>query len=268
MNGIELLVSHAVPFFLVLMRLAGLMFFTPILANRTIPRRVRIVLAFSLAVAVYPALPAAAQTAPEVDLVGLVPLVVGEVLLGLVLGFMAALPIIALDIAGFVMGHQMGLGMARVYNPEANADTDVLGQLLMYLGIACFVALGGLEAVMSALVGTFGRLPPGGLALAATPIDAIMAVFSSGFELALRVGTPVLCVIFMVMATMGLLSKTMPQLNVMTIGFTLKMVVGLAMLLLSVGIAQQAISGHIESTLRQIVGWAASLGASPTLATP
>lgn len=259
--GIEPLLGHAVPFGLVMARLAGLFVFAPVLANRTFPRRFRVLLTATMALAVYPTLPAAAQVEPSVDLLGLVPLLVGELLLGVVIGLIAALPIICLDLGGFVMGHQMGLSLARSYDPGANTDTDAVGQLLMYLGLATFLALGGLEALYAGLIFTFGRLPAGGLASGQVPLDVILAALSSGFELGLRVSVPVAAVVFLAMIALGLLSKTVPQFNIMTVGFTLKIILGLLILLVSVGAIQAAVGEHVEQNLRGLGAWIGSLGA-------
>lgn len=261
MNGLEPLLQHVIPFVLVAARLAGLFIFTPVLSNRLFPRRFRALLVLMFSAALYPTLPTSVQTPPATDLVGLLPLVVGEVLIGLVLGFIAALPIICLDLAGFMMGHQMGLGLARVYNPDAGTDTDILGQLMMYLGLGTFLALGGIEVLFSCLVSTFGRVPPGGLALTQIPLEFIISVLGSGFELGVRVALPVVAIIFLIMVALGLLSKTVPQLNVMTVGFTIKIMAGLVILLLAIGSIQGAMGEHLAHVLRQIDGWAGSLGA-------
>lgn len=259
MVGLELLAQHLVPFMLVVARLSGLFLFTPVLTNRTFPRRFRVMLALAFAAALYPTLPTAAQTPPNIDIMELLPLMVGEILIGLCIGFVAMLPITCLDLAGFIMGHQMGLGLARVFNPESNADTDILGQLFMTVGIAVYIAMGGLEVVYSTLIHTFGRIPPGGVSLAQTPLDLMLHVLSSGFELALRVAAPVVAVIFLLMIALGLISKTMPQLNVMSVGFTIKIVVGLVIAMVAVDAISDASAATIEQTLRSIAAWTQSL---------
>lgn len=271
MINFEPFLQHLVPFSLVVARLAGLFVFTPLLANRMVPRKFRALLAVMFAAAVYPGLPGEWHAAPMVDLSGLVPLLLGETLIGLVMGFIAGLPIVSLDMAGVITGHQMGLGLGRVYNPDLGEDTDSLGQLLMYVGLSGYVAVGGLDAMFLALVFSFHRVPVGGLSAPdAVPIDAIVGVLTSGTELALRVAAPVLCIIFALMIAIGLLGKTMPQINIMSVGFTLKIFMGLGLLAISMAAIQQVSSEEIERVLSMIVEWGRTMtpGGPPAAGVP
>lgn len=259
MLSIEPILRHIVPFTLVVFRLAGLLVFTPLLSNQGVPRKFRAMLAVMLGAAVYPSLTVQLQTPPDTDLVGLLPLIASETLIGVVIGFLAAVPVLAMDMAGFLMGHQMGMSLGRVYNPEMGTDTDVFGQLLMYVGLGAFVALGGLDAAYLALVSTFERVPVGAFALDRAPLESIVGVVASGFELALRVAAPIMAMIFLLMIALGFLTKTMPQINVMSVGFTIKMLCGLAMLAVSLATMREATAAEIERVLRMMVDWGRSL---------
>jgi flagellar biosynthetic protein FliR len=107
--------------------------------------------------------------------------------------------------------------------------------MLMYLGLGVFVSLGGLEALYLSLASTFERVPPGGFGLGMLPLDAIVGVVASGFELAIRVAAPAVCIIVLIMIAMGFVMKSMPQINVLSIGFTVKIIGGLLMVTLSLG---------------------------------
>jgi len=259
MPTLEPLLRHVVPFMLVVFRMAGLLLFTPVLANKSMPRQFRVMLAVMFGAAIYPVLPGAAQIEPNIDLAGLVPLIVSELLIGVVIGFLAGLPVLAMDMSGFLMGHQMGLSLGRVYNPDVGSDTDVFGQVLMYVGLGTFVALGGLEAVYVTLATTFRNVPVGSFAMDRVPLDAIVGVIASGVELAVRVAAPVLAIVFMLMIALGFVMKTMPQINVMSVGFTLKILFGIAMLAASLTAMKRATSDEIERVMWMVVNWGRSL---------
>ena len=262
MLSVEPILWHAAPFVLVLTRLGGLFVLTPLLANRSMPLKFRALLALAISAALYPTLPAAAHAPPETSILMLAPMVVSEFLVGMVMGFIAVVPVMALDLGGFIVGHQMGMGLARAYNPDADVDTDLLGQILMYVGLGAFLALGGLEAVFSSLARSFADIPPGGLALTDLPIHSMVAVLTSGFELAVRVSAPALGIIMLLLIAMGFIMKTMPQINVLTIGFSIKIVFGLLLLAASLPAVQQAAAGGITTALNRIPDWTASLGRS------
>ncbi len=252
----ESILWQVLPLMLVVARVSGLFLFTPLLANRMAPRRVRAMMALVMGTALYAGLPGTARALPETDLLGLVALVAGELLIGAVMGFIAALPVFAMDLAGFIIGHQMGLGLARVYNPEVDADTDVLSQLLMYVGLGVFVSLGGLEALFLSLARTFERIPPGTFGVADAPLDTIVGVLTGGFELAIRVAAPALCIILLVMIAMGFMMKSMPQINVLSVGFTVQILCGLGVVILSLWTAQQAAGDEIVRVLELVDRWA------------
>jgi flagellar biosynthesis protein FliR len=257
--SIEPLLEHVAPFALVVSRIAGLMVLTPLLANRLLPRRFRALIAIMFAAAVYPGLAGQWHLAPDADLVTLLPLLASELLIGVSIGFLAGLPIVGLDAAGYLMGHQMGLGLARVYNPEVGEDTDIMGQLLMYIGLAIFVSIGGLESMFLALMSTFEQVPVGAFAADRLPMDVILGVLSSAFELAIRVSAPVLCIVLLLMIAMGFVMKTMPQINILSVGFALKIIFGLGILILALIAIQSAATDEIIRVTNLIVQWAQSL---------
>jgi len=258
---LDIINAHAVPFLLVAFRLAGLAVFTPVLAITGMPRPFRILLALMLAAAVYPGLPTHLQLQPDLTLVELLPLVAGELAIGAVIGFIAAIPIASLDLAGLVMGNQVGLGLARVYNPDTDTDSEAIGQLMTYLGVSAFVAMGGLDALYLSVVRSFDRVPMGGLAPSQVPLDLITGTIASGFELALRVAMPVIGVILLVLAAMGALMKTMPQFNVLTVGFAIKILIALFVIAAAASAIHNAAADEIEHTLTTIARWVDAQGA-------
>lgn len=226
MPGIEPLIAHAVPYALVVTRLIGLFVFAPMLTSLSIPVQARVLLAFMLGAAVYPAIPVHYADVP-LDLFGLAPLLVSETLIGVCVGVIASVPVMILQLGGHVTGFQMGLSMASVYNPEFDTNSDVVGETLFYLGFAVFLTVGGLEATYAALLTTFERVPLGGMAVSSAPLETYVGLASSGFEMALRVSGPAMAMVFLVLVAMGFVMKTMPQINVMSVGFAVKIVVGL-----------------------------------------
>ncbi|MCL4220550.1 MAG: flagellar biosynthetic protein FliR [Phycisphaerales bacterium] len=257
---IEYLHPLVVPFAFVLTRILGLFMFTPLLSSTVVPGKFKTLFAFMFALAVFPTaarngLPASA--ASDIATIGMV--MFGELLIGVVLGLLAGLPIAALQMGGFIMGYQMGLGLAQAYNPEMDGSDDVISQLLFFMGITAYIAAGGLDTVFVALLGTFDRVPVGAFAGQHVPLDLYVGILSSGLELAIRVAAPVLGVILLALLAMGFVMKTMPQINILSVGFAAKIVAGLAMLAVSVSAVDSALREDLFSTLDQILGWVDSL---------
>lgn len=253
----EPLLRQIIPGTLVAFRLAGVLIFAPLLSSVMIPARVKVLMVAMLAVAIYPALPPAAVAwHGSLSAVTLLPVVVGETFIGFVIGLLASIPLMSLEVAGVVMGQQMGFGLARVYNPEIDFDVDILGQLMFYIGFGIFLALGGLEVLVGAVVRSFERLPVGLGLLGRPPLDLLVGLLASGFELALRVAMPVVATIILSLIVFAVLGKTMPQISVMNIGFTIKIILGLLVIAAAVGAVSGAVRDDLARVLRTVTLWA------------
>lgn len=258
---IDYLHPLVVPFAFVLTRILGLFMFTPLLSSTVLPGQFKALFAFMFALAVFPAAARDGIPQPAVYDVATIGMVMfGELLIGVVLGLLAGLPIAALQMGGFIMGYQMGLGLAQAYNPEMDGSDDVISQLLFFMGITAYIAAGGLDTVFVALLGSFDRVPVGAFTSQQVPLDLFVSILSSGLELAVRVAAPVLGIILLALLAMGFVMKTMPQINILSVGFAAKIVAGLAMLAVSVGAIDLALREDLFSTLDQILGWVDSLG--------
>lgn len=257
---LEPLIQHVGPFLLVLFRLSGLAVFAPVVGSPLIPARVRLLLMFMLAVAIYPTLPADQQAPVRLDLLSLAPAVAAETMIGLTIGLIAALPMYAVQLGGQVMGQQVGLGLAGIYNPALDTESDVVGQMLLFVAIAIFAAVGGLDLMFSCVVHTFARVPVGHALGVQPPLELFSGVVGSGFEMALRVAAPVLCIIMIETVGTGFLMKTLPQLNIMSIGFGAKVVLAFLVLAWAIGAMGDAIADDIGHALAVVTGWASGLG--------
>lgn len=255
MTDVQPLLQLAAPFALVAFRLAGMLIGAPLVSAQAVPLRFRALLAVMLAAAVFPALPGALHGAPAVDLAGLAGLAATELLLGVSIGVLASLPLTGLMLGGHMMGHQMGLAIAESFNPETNSDSSAVGQLLYFLGVYTFLALGGLDALLVGVLNTFHTLPIGAMAITDAPLDLFLGVLSSSWELAVRVAAPVLGVILMVLIAMGVIMKTMPQINILSIGFAVKILVGLGTLTLTLIAVEEAVGDELHDVLDAILLW-------------
>ncbi|MDX2130571.1 MAG: flagellar biosynthetic protein FliR [Planctomycetota bacterium] len=249
------LVAHAIPFTLVLFRMAGVFIMAPILSSTMIPLRARALLATTMAGAAYANVAPHVQAPADVDLLGLAPLIVSEALIGLTVGAIASTPLLCLELSGVMMGQSIGFGLARVYNPDTDIDTDLLAQLLLMIAVGVFVAAGGLEALFGAVARSFERVPIGGMRASQAPLDVLLGALQSGFDLGLRVAMPVVGTTLLLIAVLGVIGKTMPQINIMTVGFAIKILAGLAILALATTAIHEAARDAIADSIDAAVLW-------------
>lgn len=256
----EAVLQHVLPFLLVVTRLGGLFLLAPILSSVAVPRQVRAVLLLGLAAAVYPTVPVHGQVPVELSLYELAPLVVRESLIGVVLGLVALLPFAAVQLAGLIMGQQVGLAFAQVVNPAADIEGDALGQFLFHVALATFLLMGGLEALVDALVRSFALVPLGGIGPERLPVQEVAGLLTSGLHLAFRLSMPVLLIILIENVVIGFTTKTMPSLNIMSVGFPIRILLGLGVLVASMGFVGAVINADVSDTIDQLHGWVDSLG--------
>ena len=253
---------HAMPFMLVLTRITGVFLFTPLLTSNSIPRSFKTLLAFGFAMAIYPFVPPAALPA-DITLAQLVPLMFSELFIGIIMGLIMGIPMVAIQMGGYMMGYQMGLSLAESFNPELDTNSSVIGQLLFYLSIFIYIGIGGFEIIFVTLADSFYHIGSGTFAIADTPLTLLLDVINSGFELAIRVASPILGVISMLLIAMGFIMKTMPQINIMSIGFSIQIIVGLTTLMLLIGIIGMVAGDEVLRVLTLLQEWIAGFpGAS------
>jgi flagellar biosynthetic protein FliR len=259
MPSLEPLLNHVGPFMLVLFRLSGLLVFAPVLASSILPMRFRALLCAAFTLAIYPTLPSEQHGPVSVDLFTLAPMAFAETLIGVAMGLMAALPMYAVQLGGLMMGQQAGMALGQIYNPALDVESDTLGQFLQYAALSIFVLMGGLEAMFVALAHTFTNVPAGQATVTLAPVELLTGLTASGFELALRVSAPVLCIILVETLASALLAKTIPQINVQSMGFAVKIVLTLMVLAAGIAGVMHAAGTDITRTMNAVVEWSENL---------
>jgi len=259
MNSIDALSQHLVPAAMVVARVSGLAVQGPVLSSPAIPMRIKALLVLSLGLAVYPSAAAASALPAQASLAMLAPLVALEFGIGVFIGFMASMPLLAAQFGGLSMGQQIGLGFARFYNPAIGDESDALEQILFFLALATFIALGGIESMFSSVVASFGSLPAGAIPAMITgnadvsPVAIFTGALRGAFELGLRVAAPLLAIVCLETVVMGYLSKSVPQLTGLSIGFPVRIIVGLGVIVASLAAIDEALvdgtAGAIEEML-------------------
>jgi len=253
-NNLESILSHGLPFLLVLTRITGLFLFTPLLASNSIPPIFKAMLAFMFAVAIFPFVPVGSLP-QTIDLASLAPMMFTELLIGIAIGLIAGLPMVAIQMGGYLMGYQMGLSLAESFNPELDTNSSVIGQLLFYLSIFIYISVGGFETIFMILADSFHTIGSGTFRASDMPLDLLLGVLHSGFELALRVASPIMGVISMLLIAMGFIMKTMPQINIMSIGFSIQIVAGLAVMLVLIGTIALVTGDELVRVLEELNTW-------------
>lgn len=241
---------------MILFRLTGIFVLAPVIGSSTVPRMVKVFLALGLSFAVWPMLwidPQASENLSAavrgLDMWSLGLLVSLELLIGYVIGYAASLPLIGMQLGGHMVDQQMGLAVAEQYNPELDGQAAVTGQLLFMLALALFVSAGGLNVMLHTLAQTFRHVPLGGFTNFEQVAHMVVGLITIMFELGLRIAAPLLCLMFLVSVGMGFLMRTVPQFNILSVGFAIRILSSMLVLVMLVGAIAGAYEGMMRETL-------------------
>jgi flagellar biosynthesis protein FliR len=257
MSSYPVILEHISPALLVIFRIGGLMIYGPVFGSSIIPARVRVFLSFLVGAAVYWIVSDGGRAGGgmKFNLWLLAPMVAMELLIGLIIGYLASLPLIGLQTGGLIMGQQMGLGFAQLYNPAIDDEADIVGQMLFFMALAGFLMLGGHEWMLLSVLHSFEHIPPGGFSMSFDVIELVTGVLLASLELALRVAAPVLAMVFLETVAMGFLAKTVPQLNILSLGFPLRILVGIGTVAAGLVVINDVAIDSITTTFDGIFNW-------------
>ncbi len=230
-------------FWLVLTRLSGMMVLAPIWGSRTIPRRIRAFLAVGLALVITPLV--WHQPAPYPDNLIMLAILAGcELAIGLTIGLAIKMYFAGLQLAGQLMGQMSGMSLANIASPSFDANVSVFSQMLHVLMLAIFVITGGHRRLLGALIASFQSLPIGQVRLDGSLVRALTDVLQQSFVFGLQIAAPVMVAMLLSLLIMGLISRTLPQLNILAVGFSVNGLIMLATLLLCLGVLARVFEAH------------------------
>ncbi len=244
-------VQEFLKFVLVLVRMGGIFMIAPVLGGPQVPWRIRTLLAVALSFAVYPLVATVPVVVPT-NLSGVVLGLAGEMAVGLVCGFLVSLVFIAAQMAGELISRQMGTSLAEVINPLFESPAPIFGDFYMLFALVVFVAVNGHYVLVSGLVHTFDRVPLMGFHPHAGLVTLVSGLTQDMFVLTIKLAAPAFTALFLVTIALGIIARTVPQMNVMLVGFPLQVLLGLLITALALGGSATLIERHFDVVMRQV----------------
>lgn len=230
------------PFF----RILALLSAAPLFGSRGVPVTAKIATAFVITIIVAPVIPPVPNIAVA-STQGLL-ILAQQLIIGLSMGLAIRMILMAMEMAGHIMGLQMGLGFATFFDPQNATQVPLLGQLLSVMGTLLFLALNGHLMVIAAMVDSFQTLPIG-TPIALPNLKALAVMGGSIFTWGVQISMPVVAAIMLVNVALGVLTRAAPQLNIFAVGFPLTMGVGFVILAISIPYMLPVFSGMMEQAL-------------------
>ena len=248
----QLSLDRFIVFTLVLTRVSGLTISAPIYGSTDAPMRVRALLAFALAILIMPSQWHVAVPAPSC-LLSYILIMGGELMVGLCLGWAIMILVRGMELAGEIIGYVGGLMIAEAYDPTSDANTPILSRLFVLMSLSIFVCIGGHRLVMAGLLDTFHTTPPGQVLFSRSITEAFVTLMGQSFSLAVRVAAPVAIALLLATLVLGLISRTVPQLNVLILGFGLNSLLLCGCMALALGGMMWAFREEIQPALETML---------------
>ena len=213
------------------MRIGAMFAAVPIFSSRSVPVRIRVLLAFFISWMLIPVIP----EPPTVELISAQALLISihQVLIGVAMGFILQMVFAAFIIAGQSIAMAMGLGFASMIDPQNGMQVPVISQAFLIMATLIFLSLNGHLILIEVLANSFKNLPVGILVPSREGLWQLVTWGSNMFAGGMLIALPAVAALLLVNLAFGVTTRAAPQLNIFAVGFPVMIMVGLAFLILT-----------------------------------
>lgn len=248
-------------YLLIFVRIASFFITMPIFSHRLIPAQHRIGISALLAWIMYYTV-----SSPGFEIDGLyLLLVLKESLVGLLIGFFAYMMFSAVQAAGGFIDFQMGFSMANVIDPQTGAQSPIMGQYLYTFALLFLLAIDGHHLLLDGIFFSYEFIPLSTdfLPFGNEQILALMVhFFTQSFIIAFQMSVPIVGSLFLVDVALGIVARTVPQMNIFVIGFPIKIFVSFILIIITMGTTLLLVKGLLNTTLEGMRSFMHLLGGS------
>jgi flagellar biosynthetic protein FliR len=214
---------------LIFLRVAAIVFSAPVLDTGTIPAVFKAGLALAVSILLLPAVDTVV-TIRDLSLMTFVIGVFSEIAIGVTIGLSVKLLFAGIQLAGQIVGYQMGFAVANVVDPATSAQIPILAQFYNLTAMLVFLAINAHHMFFSALVDSYTILPPLSMHINPQLTGMMMRLAANMFVVAVKVGAPLIAVMLMVSVALGMVARTVPQIHIFIVAMPMKIIIGLVFL--------------------------------------
>ena len=246
------------PFYLlVFARMFGMLATAPLFSNSNIPMKFKVGLACFMAIIFLPALSPIQQS--FVISYNWVIIFIAETLIGMAMGFVANLAFYSVVVAGQFVDLQMGFGFANVLDPQLGIQVPIMGNFNQIIAMLIFLIINGHHWLILGVMRSYEVLPLGTYIMSSGFIDLTSKLIANFFIIAFQISLPVVGALALSDICMGIIAKTMPQMNVFVIGMPMKILIGFFILMFTMPLFVSSLYGVFEHAIDDMIRLAASL---------
>jgi len=237
-------------FILVLIRVSAMVMMVPAFGDATVPASVKWGLSILITLLLFPIVKAGIPPTRDLGFVSLVLGIAGELLIGIVIGFSVRIMFAGIQLAGEMLGFQMGFSVASVIDPATSDQVSVIAEFQYLLSLLLFMTVNAHHVFISAIAESYQAAPPLSVHFSGPLFQALVILSKDIFVIAVKISAPVMAVLLFTNVAMGLVARTVPQMNIFIVSFPLQIAVGL----LFMGIAAPVFVKVIQHLFLSLAG--------------
>ncbi|MBN2397400.1 MAG: flagellar type III secretion system protein FliR [Deltaproteobacteria bacterium] len=211
-------------FVFVFLRVSAIVVTMPIFGAGSAPPRVKAGLSLMIAFLIFPFVEI---NSPPPEILPLIIRMFGEVMIGVIIGFVGRLIFAGIQLAGQLAGFQMGFAIVNVFDPLTSSQVSIVAQFHYLLAVLVFLAVDGHHVFLCAMADSYRLAPPFDFYFSGELAQAVAGLAKDIFIIAIKAGAPAVAVLLMVDIGFGLIARTVPQINILIVGFPVKIAMGL-----------------------------------------
>lgn len=239
-------------FILVLLRVSAIVVLMPVFGDRMVPVRVKAAMSLIITFLIYSSLTLPSGVASADNLPLLLVRMAGEVIVGAAIAFVARVIFAAVQMAGEIMGIQMGVSIANIIDPITSAQVSILSEFLYIVALLIFLALDAHHIFLSAISESYRVVPMLGVHIGSGMAREMLLLTQTIFVTGIKIAAPVMAVLLFVNVGLGIVARTVPQVNVFIVGFPLQIMMGLIFLGLSVPLLVSLLSWDFHGMTKDL----------------
>jgi flagellar biosynthetic protein FliR len=243
---------------LVFLRLSAFLMVLPFFSMANFPVTMRVAVGALGALLIAPVLPPFPLN--HLNFISLLGVMIQEVSIGLLLGFVSRMIFYALEIAGSVVSSEMGLNLAAIFDPANQQSSQIAGTILVFLATVVLLTLNLHHWMLLAFMHTYEVLPMGSAHLSNTLFETIVAQTSHVFMVALQISAPIIAASFVVTLIFSMLSRAVPEMNVFSEMFGFRIVAGLIVFGFTLQLSAQYVVNYLNRLPNDLLAVAQMMG--------
>jgi flagellar biosynthesis protein FliR len=243
---------------LVFLRLSAFLFVLPFFSMANFPATMRVAVSALGALLIAPVLPPSALN--KLDFLSLFGMMIQEVAVGLLLGFVCCMIFYAVELAGNFISTEMGLNLAAIFDPTSQQSSQIAGTILVFLATLVMLTLNLHHWILLAFERSYTVLPAGGAHLNNALFETVVRDTGGIFMTALQVSAPVIATTFVITLVFSVLSRAVPQMNVFAEMFGFRIVGGLIVFGFTLQITAQYVVNYLNRLPEDLLSVAQMLG--------